>query len=155
MENFEVAKQIQRLHSLINKAIQASSDDISLQGHWARYLCVMVAGLIENGLKEIISEYINSKTHKPIANYSISYLTKFQNPKAEKVMELIGLFKAEWRHDLEAYLNNEGRKDAIDSIMNNRNQIAHGKDVGITVVSVKNYLDKVISVLEFIEVKFK
>lgn len=155
MENFEVTRQIQRLHSLFSKATQASSDDISLQGHWARYLCVMVAGLVENGLKEIISEYLNSKTHKPIANYATSYLTKFQNPKSEKILELVGLFKSEWRKELEIFLSNEGRKDAIDSIMNNRNQIAHGKDVGITVVNVKNYLSKIISVLEFIETQFK
>lgn len=155
MENFEVTRQIQRLHDLLGKATQASSDDISLQGHWARYLCVMVAGLVENGLKEIISEYINNKTHKPIANYATSYLTKFQNPKAEKVMELVGLFKSEWRKELEIFLSNDGRKDAIDSIMNNRNQIAHGKDVGITVVNVKTYLNKIISTLEFIEAKFK
>lgn len=151
MKNQEVARQVQRLRSLISKVYEASKDDFALQGHWARYLCVMVAGLVENGLKEIFSDYIQSKSAKPVADYAIAYLTKLQNPKAEKVMELVGSFKKEWRTELETFLADKGRKDAIDSIMNNRNQIAHGKDVGVTVVSVSNYLEKIVSVLEFIE----
>jgi predicted house-cleaning noncanonical NTP pyrophosphatase (MazG superfamily) len=155
MENQEVARQVQRLRSLFGKVGNASNNDMSLQGHWAKYLCVMVAGLVENGLKEIFSEYIKDKSTKPIADYAISYITKLQNPKAEKVMDLVGSFKAEWRNELETFLANEGRKDAIDSIMNNRNQIAHGKDVGVTVVNVSNYFNKIVSVLEFIESQCK
>ena len=43
------------------------------------------------------------------------------------------------------------RKDALDSIMNNRNQISHGGTVGISVHGVRDYLDRCVEVLEFIE----
>lgn len=151
MNNQEVARQIQRLRSLIEKAREASNDDFDLQAHWARYLCVLVSGLVENGLKEIYSEFIKNKAAKPVADYAIFYLSKLQNPKGERVMELVGSFKKEWRKELETFLADDGRKDAIDSIMNNRNQIAHGKDVGVTVVGVSSYFEKVVVVLEFIE----
>ncbi len=98
-----------------------------------------------------MSEYIKNKAAKPVADYAISYLSKLQNPKAERVMELVGSFRREWRTELETFLADDGRKDAIDSIMNNRNQIAHGSDVGITIVRVSKYLDKIVSVLEFVE----
>ncbi len=151
MKNQEVARQVQRLRSLVSKVREASGNDFDLQAHWARYLCILVSGLVENGLKEIYSEFIESKAAKPIADYAISYLSKLQNPKAEKVLELVGSFRQEWRAELETFLADDGRKDAIDSIMNNRNQIAHGKDVGVTVVRVSSYLEKIIAVLEFIE----
>jgi hypothetical protein len=48
-------------------------------------------------------------------------------------------------------MSQNGRKDAIDSIMNNRHLIAHGKDSGITVARVNDYLRKCIEVIEFIE----
>lgn len=153
MKNQEVARQVQRIQSLIKKTQEASDDNFDLQAHWARYLCILVSGLIENSLKEIYSEFINSRASKPVADYAISYLSKLQNPKAEKIMELVGSFRQEWKMELEIFLTNEGRKDAIDSIMNNRNQIAHGKDVGVTVVRVSNYLEKVVAVLEFIELQ--
>jgi hypothetical protein len=50
-------------------------------------------------------------------------------------------------------LEQNKRKDAIDSIMANRHQIAHGKDVGITVARVKEYLEKVVEIVDFIEVQ--
>ena len=151
MKNQEVARQVQRLRSLVKKVQEASDDDFDLQAHWARYLCILASGLVENGLKEIYSEFIKNKAAKPVADYAISYLSKLQNPKAEKVMELVGSFRQEWRAELETYLADDGRKDAIDSIINNRNQIAHGKDVGVTVVRVSRYFEKIVTVLEFIE----
>ena len=48
-------------------------------------------------------------------------------------------------------MDEEGRKDAIDSIMANRHLIAHGKNSGISLVRVKDYLEKSIEVIEFIE----
>ncbi|MGA9453625.1 MAG: HEPN domain-containing protein [Verrucomicrobiia bacterium] len=53
--------------------------------------------------------------------------------------------------DLELFLESNGRKDAIDSVMNNRHQIAHGKNSGITIARVRGYLDKAEEVLNFIE----
>lgn len=155
MENQEITRQVQRLDTLFNKVAEATNNDFDLQSHWARYLCIMVAGLVENGLKEIFTKYIENKSAKPIVKYSLAQLSKLNNPKAEKVCELVGSFKSEWRHDLEIYLNELGRSDAIDSIMNNRNQLSHGKDVGVSIVSVKGYFKKIVDVLEFIELKVK
>jgi len=42
-------------------------------------------------------------------------------------------------------------KDAIDSIMNNRNQIAHGKNQSISVAQVQDYLNRSVKAVEFIE----
>jgi hypothetical protein len=52
---------------------------------------------------------------------------------------------------LEKFIEQEGRKEAIDAIMANRHQIAHGQNSGITVSRVSDYLNKAEEVLEFIE----
>ncbi len=46
-------------------------------------------------------------------------------------------------------------KDSIDSIVNNKNSIAHGKSVGITSSSLMKYWVNSIKVLEFIEEQTK
>ncbi len=48
-------------------------------------------------------------------------------------------------------MQQNGPKEAIDSIMANRHRIAHGRDSGITVARVREYLDKSVEVVEFIE----
>lgn len=151
MTNQEVARQLQRLKGLLAKASDASDEDFYLQSHWARYLCILVSGFIENALKEIYSDFIHGNSSKPVAGYAIANLMKLNNPNAGRFLEISAAFKPDWRDQLEAFISEDGRKEAIDSIMANRHQIAHGGDVGITLVKVSDYLKKIVVVLEFIE----
>lgn len=151
MKNQEMSRQLQRLESLFKRAGEASNGDLDLQSHWARYLCVLVSGFVENGVKEIYSEFVSRGASKPVADYAISYLATIQNPKAEKILAITGSFKKEWRDELAKYLEEDGRKDAVDSIMTNRHQIAHGKDVGITLARVQGFFKKIADILAFIE----
>ncbi|WP_341314362.1 HEPN domain-containing protein [Paraburkholderia sp. IMGN_8] len=151
MKNQEMSRQLQRLDSLFKRAAEASNGDFDLQSHWARYLCVLVSGFVENGVKEIYSEYVSHGASKPVADYAIAHLSTIQNPKAEKILTIAGSFKKEWREELEKYLEDDGRKDAIDSIMANRHQIAHGKDVGITLVRIHEFFKKIVDIFKLIE----
>ena len=60
-------------------------------------------------------------------------------------------FKPQWGDDLEIFVDDQGRRDAVDSIMANRHLIAHGKDSSVTVAKVRDWFDKAIEVLEYIE----
>jgi hypothetical protein len=136
---------------LIQKTSVASSGELELQSHWAKYLCVLVSGLLENALVELYREFSSRAASEPVANFAGSRLAKIQNPNAERFVQTARSFKIAWGDALEAYLESDGRKDAIDSVMNNRHQIAHGKNAGITVAQVRSYLDKAEEVLNFIE----
>ena len=74
-----------------------------------------------------------------------------QNPKAQRFVETAKAFNPQWGEDLESFLNDSGRKDAIDAVISNRHQIAHGRYSGITLVRVKDYLENCVQVIEFIE----
>lgn len=151
MQNLELTRQLQRLHSLIAKTNQASANDFELQSHWGRYICVLVSGFLENALTAIYSDYIQKTASPPVAKFTISTLSRIQNPKASRFIETAQAFKKTWGEELEMFMGQDGRKDAIDSIMNNRHLIAHGKDSGITVSRVSDYLKKCVEVIEFIE----
>ena len=75
------------------------------------------------------------------------------NPKAERLLIFVGFFDPNWRNQLEEYISGE-RKDALDSIVNLRNDIAHGKSVGITYDRIKRYYDNGREVVEFINDMF-
>jgi hypothetical protein len=79
-------------------------------------------------------------------------LEQIQNPKSNKFIETARAFRKEWANDLEEFFRQQPTcKEAIDSIMNNRHLVAHGKYSSITVAQVKEYLKKSIAVIEFIE----
>ena len=94
------------------------------------------SGIIERGVVEIYSEFVTRNSARQVGNYAASRLKTIQNPNAEKIEVVARSFDAHWAAALKIYLDEDGRKDAIDSVMNNRNQIAHGKDVGITIPRV-------------------
>jgi len=129
------------------------SDQLELQAHWARYLCVLAAGFLENALAEIYSTYAKSCASPSVSNFVESVLAKIQNPKANKFVDTARAFDPRWVDNLTTFLLNEGRKDAIDAVMSNRHLIAHGKDSGISLARVKDYVKKSIEVIEFIEVQ--
>lgn len=146
-------RQLQRLNSLIERTTEASAGDIELQAHWAKYLCVLCAGFLENSLTEIYTEYAETSANRAVAGYVSRQLERIQNPKAQNLLSTTYQFKKEWGIALESYIDQDGRKEAIDTIMANRHKIAHGEDSDITISRIKDYLTKIIQVVECMEMQ--
>jgi len=153
MKNREISRQFQQLNTLFQSASEATDGNIELQSHWARYLCVLAAGLLENALVELYRNYAASQASEYVTNFVVSRLERIQNPKTERFLEVAGTFKPQWRRDLEEYVDDGGRREAIDSIMTNRHQIAHGnqRQFNLSLVRLREYIKKASDVLDFIE----
>ncbi len=153
MRNVRLVGQYNTIQSLIERTGTATGENIELQGHWGRYLCILAAGLLENSIREIYQEFVQNSASPPVASFASSRLRGINNPKSERFVQVASSFSQEWGQSLAEFLNasNGERKDAIDSIINNRNQIAHGRNTNIFVVRVKGYLDRVVEVIDFIE----
>jgi hypothetical protein len=151
MKSQRLSSQRQRLDWLFAQASAFDSKELEMQAHWARYLCILAAGFLENALAEIYSEYAKSCARPTVATYVELALSRVQTPKASRFVETARAFDPRWVDDLEDFLATGGRKDAIDAIMSNRHLLAHGKDSGISLVRVRDYLNKSVEVIEFIE----
>lgn len=151
MNSKSLVMQHQKLTWLIQQAAMLDADKLELQSHWARYICVLASGFLENALKDVFSRYARASSNPLVANFVDTQLASVQNPKSSKFVEVAGAFNKNWVQDLEDFLSLDGRKDAIDSIISNRHLIAHGKDAGITLARVKDYLAKSVQVIEHLE----
>ncbi len=152
MENRELKKQYDSIKLLIDSAQESTYGDIQLQGHWGRYLCILASGFLENAISEIYVEVVKSAAAPHVVKYTSKTLDKIQNPKAKRFIDTASQFKSEWGEELEKFLKEDpSRKSAIDSIMTNRHQIAHGKSCNISVHRVREYLEKSVEVIKFIE----
>lgn len=152
MKNHKLYSQLQQICYLIESTREATGENIELQGHWGKYLCILVASFLENAISELYIDFVEKASSKPVADFASDHLRKVQNPKSTKFVETARAFKKEWAEELEKFFEqNNDKKEAIDSIMRNRHQIAHGKNTSISVSRVKDYLEKSVKVLEFIE----
>lgn len=151
MKNFIINRQIQTIDSVIKKIDSISSPDIELYSHWAKYICVLVSGLLENSIHELYNEFVKKSSHEPVARYAEIQLNKIKNPNTEAFLNIAGSFKDTWRSELDNFISTSGQKEAIDAIIANRHHIVHGKQSGITLARIKDYYKKSLEVLEFIE----
>lgn len=146
-----LSTQHQRLCWLISQADGFDANQLELRAHWARYICVLSSGFLENALKEVYARYARNSSNPAVANYVELALNKIQNPKAGRFLETATSFNKDWEKDLIEFMESDGKKEAIDAIMSNRHLIAHGKDSGITLARISDYLAKSVKVIEFIE----
>jgi hypothetical protein len=147
----EVADHKRRIDQLFAKyKVIERTQDSELQAHWAKYLCLMVSAFLEQAIRSTYSDYAKRKASPRIAKFIQSRLSRFINPSVDKVVQIARSFDEDWANELEDASNQE-LKDAIVSIVANRNELAHGKHSGITFVTINNYYEKAIKYLEIIE----
>jgi len=146
----EVERQKQKLDATFTRASKlVQLDDPELLSDAARYLCVLVAGLLEQAVIELALEPVRNHSEASVQRYAENRLRLFTSAKAQRITELVGTFDADWRSDLESYLVDE-RKDAVDSVIALRHLISHGRSVGLTMAAIKNYYSRVKPVIDHI-----
>ncbi len=142
----EVRRRKQRLDAIF-KRVAGVGTDLELQSDFARYLCILVSGYLENAASELVLEHAR-KTGSPSLQRFVDQRTKkFTNAKSQKLVNLMGDFDVDWRNSVEAFVVDD-LKDAVDSVVALRNRIAHGESVGVTYQTIVKYYERVQKVVE-------
>ena len=121
----EVERQKRRLDAVFER-ISSVDDDPELLSDLARYLCVLISGFLEQAVIELILEYASVRSSESVQRHVAGRIRRFTTPNAKNLAELLGSFDLDLQNKLETYLIDE-YKDAVDSIVNLRHAIAHGR----------------------------
>ena len=130
-------------------ALARSQPDLAAQARLSEFACVRTSGLLEVSVHTILAEYARRRSTPGIAAYVSRRLERTTNLQPERLYTLLGDFTSQWRTRLEEFMRGD-RSEAIRSVVNNRNQIAHGKSVSVGVSQVQLWLQSVTEVVEFI-----
>lgn len=129
-------------------------DDDYLRSHIANYVCVLLSGLLEAAIREIVSADAERKSAPRIANYVKSRMEGFRNPDVEKISGLVHSFDQAAGDRLEVFWKDEIR-DAVGSIVGNRHLIAHGRDTTLTFSRVSEWHEYTRKLIGFFEKEFQ
>jgi len=133
----ELARLERRIDALFR---DAQGLGIDLQAELAKLACILASGYLEVACEEIFSAYTEPRSNGSVGRYVNRHLRRLRNVKSERLLQLVGAFDPERRSEVEEEIR--GRlADSINSIVANRNLVAHGRDVGLTLVRVKQYYD--------------
>lgn len=120
---------------------------IESQADYARHFCVLVSGLIERAAQLALMDYSSRTAAPAVQSYVEHGLSRFTNAKSGRLVALFGQFDKGWGHDLDAFLIDE-RKDAVNSVVSNRHNIAHGHSVSLSLGQIEAYYKQVLRVVE-------
>lgn len=134
-----------RIENVLKRAEEAGLDD-ELRSSLARYACVLTSGYLEEAVRVILGGWCNNKSHPHVHAYVGRQLDWFSNPKLGKILDELSHFSSVWHDTFEAALTDE-EKDAVNSVVNNRHQIAHGRNVGVSPVPMRRYFNDCKSVV--------
>ncbi|MGH8469451.1 MAG: HEPN domain-containing protein [Gammaproteobacteria bacterium] len=148
--NRDVAAMRARLDAAFLRVSKLPHDDLEIRSDFARYLCILVSGFIENAVTVLATAYCRERSQAPVGNYAGSQLGRLQNLNSERLGQVIGAFERSWRDELTDFLAGP-RKDALDSVLSVRNQIAHGESVGLTYTRIQEYYSRIKEIVSFLE----
>lgn len=147
-------KQRDRLSALIQNPPIAGGlsfpEQINAEANWAKYMCVLVSGYLEQSLKNICFYYAEKNSNELVLNYIEKTWPQSANMKIHKILEIIECFDCQWKMAFSEWIDENGYKKNINSLVQSRNDISHGNDANtnnVTILSVTQNFEIVNDVL--------
>jgi len=128
------------LEGLFERA-DALDQGSAVAGDLNRYLCVRVAGYLEQSLISIGRSSIERLSGGVAEAFALSWLERSPNPSASEVARFVGRFSNRWREEFEEFMQADGRGQRLNALIGIRNDVAHGKNQGVSARQVRDYLD--------------
>ena len=149
----QIERQTERIEKLYEQArnLGASTEiDDEIKSHFVKYLCIQTSSYIDGAVKTVLREYTQASAEAYIANFVSSFLKRTPNPSKDYISKLLARFNKEWGVSFRRRTH-ERIGPSLDSIVNNRNQIAHGKDVDLTLRQLEKYYDDAKEVINIVD----
>lgn len=125
-----------RIDYLISK-IDAQAD-IFLQSHLGRYLLILTAGYFEQAVQSALTQFTQARAQPQIVNYISTSLGWEGSINRDKLGRILDRFDRAWFIQLES-ATTDAEKNALDSVKELRDQLAHGVDNGTGYGVIKSY----------------
>lgn len=150
MKSLRVAELLGGIETSIREISAFSHASDIEKSYLARFLVVFVSGIYEESIETIINEKVgrlnSTQVSKFIAN-SLRY--NFGNPDTANIAKILKRFDESWAEVIKGI--DSQSKDALDSIVGDKNALAHGGSCTVTLDEVIQYYRKSRVVIERID----
>jgi RiboL-PSP-HEPN len=121
-----------------------------------RYAIIKACGTVEVAFKSIIADHCSRRAKKQVKTYlSRKIKNSSSNPSFENICNLLGDFDKDWKKDfkdkLKACPNHSSLTTSIQSLVDARNEFAHGGSPSVTISDVISYFSDFREVLNILD----
>lgn len=139
MKSKYVKERFQFIEDSIKRVENANLNDAQLNSMLSSYLIVLISGIYEDCIESLFVLRAAKSRDKEITNFIKVFLSKhFRNPDFNKILNLLGSLNPNYAKRLKSQIALEA-KEAINSIVRNKNRIAHGAYSNATISDIRYY----------------
>ena len=145
---WKIESQEKKLDELF-ELVRTVSDE-ETQSHLSKLLCIRASGLLEVAFKNLILDYLHGTSPKEIQSYVNKGIKNLSNLRHDKLINALSGFSKSWVEQFENEVTDE-LVSSLNSLISNRNNIAHGENDNITFRSVEKYYEDTKSIIEILK----
>lgn len=119
-----------------------------------RYAIIKACGTIESVVKNMIADHVDANTNPEIQNYiSTNVRESPANPKTGKISDLLGEFSSGvWKTNFDEKVKQHGEeKVSLNSLVQLRNDFAHGLSPNTTINTIIRYFDHARTIITLVD----
>lgn len=151
MKNQYLVAWFARLDAAIQKAQASGKGDLELESFLASYLVVLISGAYEDCVEYLLGERAAKANDPELRKYvQVTLDRSFRNPTFKRVKEILGDFSSSYAEEFEKSVHGRAR-EAMNSIVNNRLSVSHGKPCTVTLGDVQGYHESAKTVFDALE----
>lgn len=120
-----------------------------IRSHSAKYICILISASLEVCLEAIFLRFAQKHSgSESVYRYVESHLLRHSNPNRGNIVNLHNRFDKQWGKKIENFIQDQ-KSDAIASVVNNRNNIAHGRDCSVNIHQLRKWFTQIEKVIAF------
>ena len=136
----KLESQERKLYDLYQQISKVQDDEI--KAHMSKYFCVKMSGYLENTIKILVANYSEKSSPQAISAYVQNSLKTTTNLSEDKLINLLKKFNDDWAVSFTEKIN-EQQIESLNSIISNRNSIAHGQQDNISYQIISQYFSDI------------
>lgn len=145
-----IITKFQIIDESIKKA-SAVGGDVELTSMLSSYLTVLISGIYEDCIEQLLIVRAGKKGDSEIESFVKSLVDRtFRNPKYDRIRELVEYLNPLYGKALDKKLGKDSI-DGINTIVDNKNYLAHGRTCNLTLSDVSNCHTRAVKIFEELE----
>jgi hypothetical protein len=122
----------------------------------AKYAVIRACGAVEVSFKALVADFCSKRSKKQVKKFiALKIVRSSTNPSHDKIVEMLSQFDDNWRKMFKANIGSDPNKaqllDSLQSLVDARNEFAHGGSPTLSINDVIKHFDHARRVLEHVD----
>lgn len=136
----------------IRKWINAGNQFDSKTRYLVSYSVIKASGTVEVIFKNIIYNYLVTGANEKTKGYlEKAIIDSSCNPNTGNMSNMLQNISSEWKSSFDQQVKQSGEKDKLNSLVQLRNDFAHGDSISVSIDTVINYFDSGVKILNILD----